>query len=178
MDVPTPPLLFLLQDEHVLASRDGVNDVRWGHCSLGKTTYQECRRRALTTAPKLNTVAPNMKTPRETDSGAPDTPIRTQRIVPTSKPNQMPNSSSERRLVTSNCPPRLSPQASSLMGSHSSDESKAAPAIQSHGLETKILTMPTTEIKPPMAVIIPDWALISGVGGTQTGRRFPSDFFL
>jgi hypothetical protein len=55
---------------------------------------------------------------------------------------------------------------------------KAAAAIQSHGLETKIPTMPTTEVKPPMAVIIAHWALILGVGGTETGRRFPSDFFL
>ena len=60
------------------------------------------RRRALTTAPKVNTVAANIKTARAIDSGAPDTPIRIQRIVPTRKPNQMPKSSSERRSVTSN----------------------------------------------------------------------------
>jgi hypothetical protein len=34
------------------------------------------------TAPKVNTVAANIKTPREMDSGTPDTPTRIQRIVP------------------------------------------------------------------------------------------------
>jgi hypothetical protein len=41
-------------------------------------TYEERGRRAITTAPKLNTVAPNMKTARETDSGAPDATSRIQ----------------------------------------------------------------------------------------------------
>jgi hypothetical protein len=63
--------------------------------------YEEASRRALTTAPKVNTVAANMKTARETERGAPDRLIKTQRIVPPRKPNQIPNNSSERRSVMS-----------------------------------------------------------------------------
>jgi hypothetical protein len=63
--------------------------------------YEEASRRALTTAPKVNTVAANMKTARETERGTPDRLIKIQRIVPTRKPNQIPNSSSEWRSVMS-----------------------------------------------------------------------------
>jgi hypothetical protein len=73
-------------------------------CSaIGATqdAYEEASRRALTTAPEVNTVAANMKTARETERGTPDRLIKIQRIVPTRKLNQIPNSSNERRSVMS-----------------------------------------------------------------------------
>ncbi len=54
--------------------------------------YEEASRRALTTAPNVNTVAANMKTARERERGTPDRLITIQRIVPTRNPNQIPNS--------------------------------------------------------------------------------------
>jgi hypothetical protein len=67
----------------------------------GKTTYEEASRRALTTAPEVNAIAANMKTARETERDTPDRLIKIQRIVPTRKLNQIPNSSNEPRSVMS-----------------------------------------------------------------------------
>jgi hypothetical protein len=88
------------------------------------------RRRALITAPKVNTVAANIKTPREMDSGTPDTPIRIHRIVPTRKLNQMANSSSEWRSVMSNSFGHSS-RASSLVASECTGRTHALAAHRS-----------------------------------------------